>query len=305
MLDRSRRRFEEGTRLVEEAHRLLGDIQQALIGSPRSASPEDSEEAASRLLASIKASGGEMPETLCGGRPGGRPGAAADPHRRPSDRHHRDGISRARAARLRPQQCRHPGDAAEASLPPRRRPAAAQDHRRVHLQAAQEAAQCVSGGAEFIETIPQRGWILRDIERPQRTPDRVSPAADSHFDNRARLPRSNAAFNSRVPRRHPEPGPYAEAVARLASIRHALRLVDPHRRRPRFRRAATSADGAGTKPMRPSGARSMPARRRWSAPQPRAWKRWSPSISMARHPMPRRAARWSIRSAASWPRFPA
>jgi len=22
-----------------------------------------------------------------------------------------------------------------------------------------------SGGAEFIETIPQRGWILRDIER--------------------------------------------------------------------------------------------------------------------------------------------
>ena len=25
-----------------------------------------------------------------------------------------------------------------------------------------------------------------------------------------------------------EPGPYAEAVARLASIRHALRLVDPH-----------------------------------------------------------------------------
>jgi len=27
---------------------------------------------------------------------------------------------------------------------------------------------------------------------------------------------------------HSEPGPYAEAVARLASIRHALRLVDPH-----------------------------------------------------------------------------
>ena len=28
--------------------------------------------------------------------------------------------------------------------------------------------------------------------------------------------------------RNPEPGPYAEAVARLASIRHALRLVDPY-----------------------------------------------------------------------------
>ena len=68
MLDRSRRRFEEGTKLVEEAHKLLADIQQALIGSPRTVSPEDSEEAASRLLQSIKASGGEMPETLCGGR---------------------------------------------------------------------------------------------------------------------------------------------------------------------------------------------------------------------------------------------
>src|SRR6476619_933069 len=68
MLDRSRRRFEEGTRLVEEAHKLLGDIQQAIIGSPRTVSPEDSEEAASRLLASLKATGSDMPESLCGGR---------------------------------------------------------------------------------------------------------------------------------------------------------------------------------------------------------------------------------------------
>ena len=67
MLDRSRRRFEEGTRLVEEAHKLLADIQQAIIGSPRVVSPEDSEEAASRLLSSLKASGSEMPESLCGG----------------------------------------------------------------------------------------------------------------------------------------------------------------------------------------------------------------------------------------------
>src|SRR3954449_11837542 len=68
MLDRSRRRFEEGTRLVEEAHKVLADLQQALIGSPRTVSPEDSEEAASKLLASIKAAGGDMPESLCGGR---------------------------------------------------------------------------------------------------------------------------------------------------------------------------------------------------------------------------------------------
>src|SRR5207247_1393456 len=68
MLDRSRRRFEEGTRLVEEAHTILADVQQALIGSPRTVSPEDSEEAASKLLTSLKAAGGEMPKTRCGGR---------------------------------------------------------------------------------------------------------------------------------------------------------------------------------------------------------------------------------------------
>ena len=66
--DRSRRRFEEGSRLVEEAHQGLAEIQQLLIGSPVSLSAEENEEAASRLLASLKASGSELPETLCGGR---------------------------------------------------------------------------------------------------------------------------------------------------------------------------------------------------------------------------------------------
>ena len=102
MLERSRRRFEEGSRLVEEAQQIMGEIQQALIGSPR-ASPEDSEEVASRLLASLKASGSDMPESLCGGR----------------------------------------------------------------LQVDQVQLRSASGGAEFIETIPQRGWILRDIDAKQ------------------------------------------------------------------------------------------------------------------------------------------
>ena len=42
MLDRSRRRFEEGTRLVEEAHKILADVQQAidaLFGGPAPRSP--------------------------------------------------------------------------------------------------------------------------------------------------------------------------------------------------------------------------------------------------------------------------
>ena len=60
MLERSRRRLEEGTRLVDDAHKILAEVQQALIGSPRSVSPEDSEEAASKLLQSLKATGGDM-----------------------------------------------------------------------------------------------------------------------------------------------------------------------------------------------------------------------------------------------------
>src|ERR687890_346887 len=78
MLERSRRRFEEGGRLVEEAQQLMGEIQQALIGSPKRLSPEDSEEAASKLLASLKASGGDMPDSLCGGRKSGGPGERAN-----------------------------------------------------------------------------------------------------------------------------------------------------------------------------------------------------------------------------------
>ena len=42
MLDRSRRRFEEGAKLVEEAHKLIADVQQAILASPRSVSPGDS-----------------------------------------------------------------------------------------------------------------------------------------------------------------------------------------------------------------------------------------------------------------------
>ena len=65
MLDRSRRRFEEGTKLVEEAHAALAEIQQALMGSPVTLSAEDSEEAASRLLASLKRRGQRNARDAC------------------------------------------------------------------------------------------------------------------------------------------------------------------------------------------------------------------------------------------------
>ena len=54
MLERSKRRFEEGQILVEEAHAALAEAQQALMGSPVRLSPEDSEEASSRLLDSLR-----------------------------------------------------------------------------------------------------------------------------------------------------------------------------------------------------------------------------------------------------------
>ena len=99
MLERSRRRFEEGSRLVEEAHQLIGDMQTQLMGSPAVMTADESEEAASKLLNSIKASGGDMPATLCGGR------LAVDQSQRliRIDGHPigiTDGISRAGIARL-------------------------------------------------------------------------------------------------------------------------------------------------------------------------------------------------------------
>ena len=66
MLERSRRRFEEGARLVEEAHTLLGELQQALIGSPRTRFPRG-QRGSSLATAPVleRRSGGEMPDDAC------------------------------------------------------------------------------------------------------------------------------------------------------------------------------------------------------------------------------------------------
>ena len=120
MLDRSRRRFEEGQRLVEEAHAALAEAQQALLGSPVRLTAEDSEEASSRLLDSLQAEGNDLPETLCGGR------LAVDPIQRLIRIDgHPIGITEMEYRVLEllalcAQQCRHALDAAQASLSPRR-----------------------------------------------------------------------------------------------------------------------------------------------------------------------------------------
>ena len=163
MLDRSRRRFEEGTRLVEDAHKLLADIQQALIGSPRSVSPEDSEEAASRLLSSLKATGGEMPESLVR-----RPSGVDQMQRLIRIDGHPIGITEMEYRVLellafarnnvvtRAMLLKHLYRRADDQPQPKIID--------VFISKLRKKLRNASGGAEFIETIPQRGWILRDVD---------------------------------------------------------------------------------------------------------------------------------------------
>ena len=162
LLDRSRRRFDEGSRLVEEAHKALADIQQELIGSPGSVSPQDSEEAASRLLASIKASGGDMPESLCGGRLSvdqvqrliridGHPIGITEMEYRVLELLAFARNNVVTRAMLLKHLYRRADDQPQPKIID------------VFISKLRKKLRSASGGAEFIETIPQRGWILRDI----------------------------------------------------------------------------------------------------------------------------------------------
>ena len=166
MLDRSRRRFEEGTRLVEDAHKLLGDIQQVLLGSPEEMSAEDSEEAASKLLTTIKASGASMPATLCGGRL-----AVDQAQRLIRIDGHPIGITEMEYRVLellayarnnvvtRTMLLKHLYRRADDQPQPKIID--------VFISKLRKKLRMASNGAEFIETIPQRGWILRDLDNEE------------------------------------------------------------------------------------------------------------------------------------------
>ena len=162
MLDRSRRRFEEGSRLVEEAHHLLGEVQQALLGAPHSG-PGDEDETASRLLASIKASGGEMPESLCGGRL-----AVDQVQRLIRIDGHPIGITEMEYRVLELlAYARNNVVTRQMLLKHLYRRSDDQPQPKiidVFISKLRKKLRNASGGAEFIETIPQRGWILRDID---------------------------------------------------------------------------------------------------------------------------------------------
>ena len=163
LLERARRRFDEGSRLVEDAHKLIGDIQQELIGSPGTHGQDDSEEAASRLLASLKATSGEMPETLCGGRLAvdqlqrliridGHPIGITEMEYRVLEllAYARNNV--VTRAMLLKHLYRRADDQPQPKIID------------VFISKLRKKLRNASGGAEFIETIPQRGWILRDVD---------------------------------------------------------------------------------------------------------------------------------------------
>ena len=163
MLDRSKRRFEEGQRLVEEAHAALAEAQQALMGSPVRLSVEDSEEASSRLLESIKATGGELPATLCGGRLSvdavqrliridGHPIGITEMEYRVLELLAFARNNVVTRSMLLKHLYRRSDDQPQPKIID------------VFISKLRKKLRSAAGGAEFIETIPQRGWILRDIE---------------------------------------------------------------------------------------------------------------------------------------------
>ena len=123
------------------------DIQQALIGQPAQRyRPRTARKPRRGCSQSLKASGGEMPETLCGGRL-----AVDQVQRLIRIDGHPIGITEMEYRVLELLAFARNNVVTRAMLLKHlyrrvRRPAAAQDHRRVHLQAAQEAAQCVAAG---------------------------------------------------------------------------------------------------------------------------------------------------------------
>ena len=164
MLDRSRRRFEEGTRLVEEAHKLLAEIQQALIGSPahRLARGQRGSRVAAARQSSRRAAA-KCPKRLCGGRL-----AVDQVQRLIRIDGHPIGITEMEYRVLellafarnnvvtRAMLLKHLYRRADDQPQPKIID--------VFISKLRKKLRNASGGAEFIETIPQRGWILRDID---------------------------------------------------------------------------------------------------------------------------------------------
>jgi len=164
LLEKSRKRFEEGTKFADEAHALVAELQQQLIGAPGNlGTRDDADDVASKLLASLKAQGSELPPTLCGGRMAvdqvqrliridGHPIAITEMEYRVLEL-----LAFARNNVVtRTMLLKHLYRRADDQPQPKIID--------VFISKLRKKLRMSSGGAEFIETIPQRGWILRDLE---------------------------------------------------------------------------------------------------------------------------------------------
>ena len=166
LLEKSRKRFEEGTKFADEAHALVAELQQQLIGAPVNlGTRDDADDVASKLLASLKAQGSELPPTLCGGRMSvdqvqrliridGHPIAITEMEYRVLEL-----LAFARNNVVtRTMLLKHLYRRADDQPQPKIID--------VFISKLRKKLRLASGGAEFIETIPQRGWILRDLDAP-------------------------------------------------------------------------------------------------------------------------------------------
>jgi DNA-binding response OmpR family regulator len=165
LLEKSRKRFEEGTKFADEAHALVAELQQQLIGAPVSlgGARDDADDVASKLLASLKAQGSELPPTLCGGRMSvdqvqrliridGHPIAITEMEYRVLELLAFARNNVVTRTMLLKHLYRRSDDQPQPKIID------------VFISKLRKKLRMASGGAEFIETIPQRGWILRDLE---------------------------------------------------------------------------------------------------------------------------------------------
>ena len=164
LLERSRKRFEEGHKFAEEAHALVSELQQQLIGAPMSfgARGDDADDIASKLLASLKAQGSELPPTLCGGRMAvdqvqrliridNHPIAVTEMEYRVLELLAFARNNVVTRTMLLKHLYRRQDDQPQPKIID------------VFISKLRKKLRLASNGAEFVETIPQRGWILRDL----------------------------------------------------------------------------------------------------------------------------------------------
>ena len=126
--------------------------------------PFDRRELIARIQAIVRRSKGHSESVIRTGKLVGQPRHPGGRGRGPAAASDRQGIRHPRAAV--PAQGHDPdqGDVPQPSLWRDGR-ARAQDHRRVRLQAAQEAREA-TGGEHYIETVWGRGYVLRDPAEP-------------------------------------------------------------------------------------------------------------------------------------------